>query len=180
MVREGKFIKVDCDELWDTDIDTERKCNVPDQNRYNAINRTEPEIFTDKQGRIGVVGKMNDLRNLLKQVPKGKVIQVKQILQHTKQRYQNKGVQYACPFYGGFWSAELASVERFKLYNKKQTLDEVSPFWRIVDSKGLISPINPEQKTLLEKEGIKLKKLIDKDGDIRYQVIDLEDKIVKL
>jgi len=114
-----------------------------------------------------------DVDNIMKSVPKGKLITTNELRKNLAKKYKTN---IACPLTTGIftWIAAFASEER--LANKKK---DITPYWRTLKSKGEINPKYPggieKQIKLLNDEGFQIY-----NKSSKYYVMNYEDYLVKI
>lgn len=113
-----------------------------------------PNLFTKyettSKGR-GVIASPLEYEDLMKEVPKGKVITIEELKVLLAKKHK---VDYTCPQATGFYinMVAKASKEKEALGSKK-----IIPYWRTLKKNGELNEGYPEgalgQKVLLEEEG---------------------------
>ena len=119
-----------------------------------------------KIGDTVVITPASDVNEIMKKVPKGKVITLKEICEKCAKKHN---ADYCCTLTCGIFTmiAANAAVE----------MKTDVPWWRTLKMNGELNPkFPPGQKKLLEKEGHKLIKKGVKN--IRYFVKDYEKKLI--
>ncbi|PJB08376.1 hypothetical protein CO122_01925 [bacterium (Candidatus Gribaldobacteria) CG_4_9_14_3_um_filter_33_9] len=117
-------------------------------------------------GSVAIPAPM-EVNEIMKKVPKGKLISINQIRQVIAKRHK---ATIGCPITCGIfaWIAANAAEEE-----RKQGKKDITPYWRTLKSDGSLNEKYPSglegQKKLLEKEGHK----IIRKGK-RYLVVDYE------
>lgn len=109
---------------------------------------------------------------LMKRVPKGKLITVEQIRKHLA---KENGADFTDPMTAGIF----VSIAAWASY---QRTTDITPYWRTLKSDGELNPRYPEvimlQKRLLEAEG---HTIISKGSkNIKYYVKNYQDSLVEL
>ncbi len=126
-----------------------------------------------KPGDTMVVPSPLEVDEIMKKVPKGKLITINRIREFLARRH---GTKTACPITTGIFVkiAAWASEERVSLGNR-----DITPYWRTLKKGGLLNEKYPggmeRQKLFLEEEGFE----IVRKGK-RYMVKDYEDFLVDL
>jgi alkylated DNA nucleotide flippase Atl1 len=126
-----------------------------------------------KVGETFAIPRPLDVDEIIKKVPKGKLITVAEIRQKVAEKYK---ATIGCPLTCGIfaWIAAWA-VEEEKTQGKKNT----TPWWRTLKSGGILNEKFPgeisQQKALLQAEGHK----VVKKGK-KYVVLDYEKSLVKI
>jgi len=117
------------------------------------------EKITDKmskrwgEGTVVIPAPM-EVDEMMRKVPEGKVITVNEIRDALAKKH---GATIGCPLTTGIfaWVAANAAEEE-----RKEGKKDVTPYWRILKTGGVINPKYPggieAQKKLLEKEGHKV------------------------
>jgi len=117
-------------------------------------------------GSVAIPAPM-EVNEIMKKVPKGKLISINQIRQVIAKRHK---ATIGCPITCGIfaWIAANAAEEE-----RKQGKKDITPYWRTLKSDGSLNEKYPSglegQKKLLEKEGHK----IIRKGK-KYLVVDYE------
>jgi len=117
-------------------------------------------------GSVAIPAPM-EVNEIMKKVPKGKLISINQIRQVIAKRHK---ATIGCPITCGIfaWIAANAAEE-----DRKQGKKDITPYWRTLKSDGSLNEKYPSglegQKKLLEKEGHK----IIRKGK-KYLVVDYE------
>ena len=120
-----------------------------------------------------VIPAPREVDEIMKKVPKGKLITINQIRLMLAQKHQ---ASIGCPITTGIfaWIAAHAAEEA-KAEGKKR----ITPYWRTLKTGGIINEKYPggvkAQKRLLEQEG---HKIIQKGK--KHIVLDFEKRLVKL
>jgi hypothetical protein len=113
-----------------------------------------------------------EVDELMRKVPKGKVITINEIRAHMSKKYK---ATIGCPITCGIfaWVAAHAAHEAWQAGKKR-----ITPYWRTLKTGGIINEKYPGgvdvQKKLLQKEGHK----IVKKGK-KYLVVDFERHLVR-
>jgi alkylated DNA nucleotide flippase Atl1 len=117
-----------------------------------------------------VITAMGDINAIMKTVPKGKVITLKEICQKLAKQHQ---VQYCCTLTSGIGTMIAA--------NAAEEMDSDVPWWRTLKMQGELNKKFPggleRQKTLLEQEGHTIIQRGIKH--LRYFVQDYEKKLLQ-
>jgi len=113
-----------------------------------------------------------EVDELMKRVPKGKIITINEIRTHVaKKHHATIGCPITCGIFA--WVAAHAAHEAWREGEKR-----ITPYWRTLKTGGVINEKYPGgvevQKKLLKKEGHK----IVKKGK-KYRVVDFEKRLVK-
>jgi alkylated DNA nucleotide flippase Atl1 len=126
-----------------------------------------------KVGDTGVIPAPIEVDEIIKKVPKGKLITINEILREVARRHN---ATIGCPITCGIfaWIAAHAAEE-----DAAERKKDISPYWRTLKASGVIDEKYPggveAQKKLLEEEGHKViqkgKKLV---------VVDFEKYLVRL
>ncbi len=95
-----------------------------------------------------------EINEIIKKVPKGKLITTKQIAQKLTKKHK---VDFTCPLTTGiFISINANAAKQEQLQGKSN----ITPYWRVIKPKGYLYDhhlrIKNPQKKLLEDEGIKV------------------------
>ena len=124
----------------------------------NEPNDKLPTIKRVDAGKWGsgkmVIPQPKDVDELMKKVPKGKVVTINEIRAALTKKYR---ADFACPLTTGIfvWIAAGAADEESSLGKKTYT-----PWWRTLKTGGELNPKYPggiaNQKKLLEQEGHKV------------------------
>ena len=123
-------------------------------------------------GETMVIAPPIDYDELMKKVPKGKLVTPKIIRKAIAKKYN---VDVACPLTCGIF----INIVAWASYQRK---DDITPYWRTIKSDGELNVKYPEaiklQKKLLEEEGHKIiaKGLKNK----KYYVEDFENSLIEL
>lgn len=129
-----------------------------------------------KLGDTVVIPAPIEVDEIMKKVPKGRLITINEIKEALAQKHKKDGATICCPITTGIfaWIAAHAAEEA-KTEGKK----DVTPYWRCLKTNREINPKYPggveAQKRLLEKEG---HKVIQKGK--KYVVADFEKYLVEL
>lgn len=125
------------------------------------------------EGASMVVSTPKEVNQLMKQVPKGKIISITTIREYLAKHYQTT---IACPISTGIFINIAARAAEEMLADGKK---HVTPYWRTLKADGQLNDKYPafpdQQKTLLEAEGF----AIYQKGK-KYFVEDFEKKLFKL
>jgi hypothetical protein len=114
-----------------------------------------------------------EVDELMRKVPKGRVITISEIRAHMAKKYK---ASIGCPITCGIfaWVAAHAAHEAWQSGKKR-----ITPYWRTLKTGGIINEKYPGgvevQKKLLKQEGHK----IAKKGK-KHVVVDFEKRLVKL
>lgn len=124
-------------------------------------------------GETVVIPAPIDVDEVMKKVPKGKLITINEIRQALAKKYKaNMGCPITCGIFA--WIAAHAAEEERKLGKKK-----ITPWWRTLKSDSSLNEKYPGQgsmqKALLEAEG---HKIIQKGK--KYLVADFKKYLVKV
>lgn len=126
-----------------------------------------------KVGDTVVIPAPIEVDEIMKKIPKGKLITINEIRAVLAQKH---GATIGCPITTGIfvWIAANAAEEA-----KTEGRKDITPYWRTLKTTGEINPKYPggvdAQKKLLEKER---HKVIQKGK--KYMVLDFEKYLVKL
>lgn len=140
------------------------------------IVKINPKMANRLKAKIGdtlLIPSPIEVDEIMKKVPKGKLITINEIRQFLARKHN---ATICCPLTTGIfsWIAAYAAEEAKTKGNK-----DITPYWRTLKTGGEINPKYPGgtevQKVLLEKEGHK----IIKKGK-RYFVLGFEKYLVKL
>lgn len=129
-----------------------------------------------KLGDTVVIPAPIEVDEIMKKVPKGKIITISEIKEALAKKHKKDRATICCPITTGIfaWIAAHAAEEA-KTEGKK----DITPYWRTLKTNGEINPKYPggaeAQKKLLEEEG---QKVIQKGK--KYMVLDFEKYLVKL
>jgi len=120
-----------------------------------------------------VIPAPREVNEIMKKVPKGKLITINQIREKLAKRHK---ATIGCPITTGIFASIAA---RAAAEERAEGMKNITPYWRTLKAKGEINEKYPGgidgQKTLLEREGHR----IEKKGK-RSVVIDFEKHLVKL
>jgi len=120
-------------------------------------------------GRTMVVAPKKDYDELIRRIPKGKVLTSNEIRTSIAKKY---GTEITCPLTAGIFTNIVA-------WASYQRETDKTPFWRAIKAKGELNNKFPEyprlQKQLLEEEGLEI---TEKRG--KFFVKDYEDYIGQL
>jgi alkylated DNA nucleotide flippase Atl1 len=120
-----------------------------------------------------VIPAPKEVDEIMKGVPKGKLVTINQIRAHLAQKH---GASIGCPITTGIFASIAArAAEEAATEGKKS----ITPYWRTLKEGGVINEKYPGgvegQKKLLEKEG---HQVIQKGK--KYLVCDFEQHLVRL
>lgn len=126
-----------------------------------------------KAGDRVVLTNPKEVEEIMKKVPKGKLITIREICRKLAQKYK---VDACCTLTTGIFIMTAANAaEEMKKESKKSD----NPYWRTLRAEGVLNEKYPggieTHKELLEKEGYKLIKKGKK-----YQVSDFERYLVRV
>ncbi|MBU1118863.1 MGMT family protein [Patescibacteria group bacterium] len=125
-----------------------------------------------KKGDKVVITLPTEVDEIMKKVPKGKVITLKEISRKLAKKHN---VDYCCTLTGGFFVTTAANAA--KEYEKKGK-KRITPYWRTLKMNGYLNEKYPggleAHRKLLEKEGFN----IVKKGKNKYFVQDFEKYLV--
>ena len=114
-----------------------------------------------------------EVNNIMKKVPKGKVITINEIRKAVAKKHK---ATIGCPITCGIFARIAAGAAEEE---KKKSKKDITPYWRTLKSDGSINEKYPGgiagQKKILEKEGHK----VIKKGK-RYLVVDCQKSLAKL
>lgn len=117
-----------------------------------------------------------EVDEIMKIVPKGKLITINQIRQKLAKKHRTT---IACPITTGIFARIAADAAEEDAAEGKKNITPITPYWRTLKEGGEINPKYPggveNQKKLLEKEG---HKVIQKRK--RYFVDNFEKNMVKI
>lgn len=143
----------------------------------NQPNNKLPQIKRVDAGKWGsgkmVIPHPKDVNQLMRKVPKGKVVTINEIRDALAKKYK---ADFACPLTTGIfcWIAAGAADEESSLGKKN-----ITPWWRTLKTGGELNPKYPggvaNQKKLLQKEGHKVVQRGKK-----YLVFEHEKAIAKI
>jgi hypothetical protein len=123
-----------------------------------------------KPGDSVVITPPIDVDSIMKKVPKGKLITLKEICEKLAKKYQT---QYCCTLTAGIFVNIVA--------NAAEEMKRDVPYWRTIKNDGQLNDKFPEgserQKRLLENEGHTIMKKGRKH--IKYYVKDFEQSLIK-
>ena len=137
------------------------------------IVKLKPEGAQHWGGETMVVPSPLEVDELMKKVPRGKVVTINEIRKALAKKHRT---DIGCPLTSGIfaWIAAHAAEEERGRGEK-----EITPYWRTLKAKGELNPKYPggihQQKTFLENEGFK----IVKKGK-KYLVENYDRKIAKI
>lgn len=125
-----------------------------------------------KAGDKCVLVNPSEVEEIMKKVPKGKLVTIYEICKKLARQYN---VQACCTLTTGIFIMTVANAaEEMKNEGKKND----TPYWRTLKADGFLNEKYPggaeAQKKLLEKEGFK----VVKKGK-RYRVPDYENRLLK-
>lgn len=132
--------------------------------------------FGTKLGDMMVIPAPTEVDEIMKKVPKGKLVTVNEVREALVKKHKRQGVTISCPLTTGIftWIAAHAAEEA-RLEGKKN----ITPYWRTLKTGGVINEKYPGgaegQKKMLEKEGHK----VTQKGK-KYVVVDFEKYLVKI
>jgi len=119
-----------------------------------------------------VIPKPMEVNEIMKKVPKGKLITINQIRKKVARRHK---ATIGCPITCGIFASIAARAAEEKEAEGKKI---ITPYWRTLKEGGVINEKYPGgtegQKRLLEKEGHK----VIKKGK-KYIVVDYQKSLVK-
>ena len=155
------------------------KENTKDFNKQMKDRKDMPKIVEMNEaaakkwgGKTMVIAPPIDYDELMKKVPKGKLITTDTLRKALAKKYQT---DLCCPLTAGIFINLVAWAS----YQRKE---EITPYWRTLKSDGQLNMKYPEaielQKRLLEEEG----HIIMKKGtkNIKYYVKDFEKNLINL
>ena len=120
-------------------------------------------------GSTMVVAPKKDYDELIKQIPKGKLVTTNELRKNIAKKY---GTDITCPLTAGIFTNIVA-------WASYQRSTDITPYWRVVKAKGELNNKFPEYPTLqkqqLEDEGFEI---IEKRG--KFFVKDFEKSIVEI
>jgi hypothetical protein len=117
-----------------------------------------------------------EVDELMKRVPKGKLITINEIREAIARKHNKDGSAIGCPLTTGIfaWIAANAAEEA-----RSEGKKNITPYWRTLKSDGAINEKYPggagAQKALLEKEGHR----VSKKGK-KHLVVDYKKHLAKL
>ncbi|MEO0124456.1 MAG: hypothetical protein ABIL69_10700 [candidate division WOR-3 bacterium] len=126
-----------------------------------------------KPGDSVVLAPHIEVDEIMKIVPKGKLITIKEICEELAEKYKTK---YCCSLIAGISIMTAANAaEEARMKGEKN----ITPYWRTLKVGGVLNEKFPggaeRQKELLEKEGHK----VEKRGK-KYVVVDFEKCLTRL
>jgi hypothetical protein len=124
-------------------------------------------------GENMVVPSPLEVNNIMRKVPKGKLITINELRQALAKKFKT---DIACPLTSGIFSWIAAhAAEEERVIGKK----DITPYWRTLKSGGKLNPKYPggidQQKTFLEDEGHKVIQKCKK-----YVIEDYKEKLAKI
>jgi len=145
-----------------------------------ADNKDLPRVekITDKMSRRWGTGTVvipapKEVDEIMKRVPKGKLITINQIREKLAQKH---GATIGCPITTGIFAYIAANAAEEEAREGEK---DITPYWRTLKTGGVINEKYPggveTQKKLLEKEG---HKVIQKGKN--YIVVDFEKYLVRI
>jgi len=145
-----------------------------------ADNKDLPRVekITDKMSRRWGTGTVvipapKEVDEIMKRVPKGKLITINQIREKLAQKH---GASIGCPITTGIFAYIAANAAEEEAREGEK---DITPYWRTLKTGGVINEKYPggveTQKKLLEKEG---HKVIQKGKN--YIVVDFEKYLVRI
>jgi alkylated DNA nucleotide flippase Atl1 len=144
----------------------EKLNNVNDLPKIIELNEKAQKKFG---GETMAVPKPTDVYEIMKNIPKGKLITISEIRKKISKKYKT---DTSCPFTIGIFTNISA--------NASLELNDNMPYWRTLKSKGELNPKFPNalevQLKLLENEGFKIIKKGIKN--IKYFVKDYDKYLV--
>lgn len=133
------------------------------------VNITDEEGIKKWGGRTMVIAPPLDYNDLMKKIPKGKVITTNEIRKELANKYN---VDITCPLTAGIFIniCAWASFQRDK---------DITPFWRVLKTNGELNLKYPNgveyQKKILESEGFTI--ISKGKKNIKYYVKDFEKNL---
>lgn len=132
-----------------------------------------PEEAKHWGGRTVVIARPLDVDELVRTVPKGKLVTMAQIRARLAKKY---GAETACPLTTGIFVRIVAEVaEEDRTLGKKR----IAPYWRVIKSDGGMNEKYPcgakGQAGILHAEGHKLSAATGKRAP---RILDFKDKLV--
>ncbi len=145
-----------------------------------ADNKDLPRVekITDKMSRRWGAGTVvipapKEVDEIMKRVPKGKLITINQIREKLAQKH---GASIGCPITTGIFAYIAANAAEEEAREGEK---DITPYWRTLKTGGVINEKYPGgvevQRKLLEKEG---HKVIQKGKN--YIVVDFEKYLVRI
>lgn len=141
--------------------------------KVEKVTSEKMERWGAKIGDTFVIPAPIDVDEVMKKVPKGKLITVAEIRESLAKKYKT---DMACPLTSGIfaWIAAWASEEE-----KTQGKKNITPWWRTLKSGGILNEKFPgeinQQKALLQTEG---HRVVQKGK--KYIIEDYERSLVKV
>jgi len=129
-----------------------------------------------KLGDTVVIPAPIEVDEIMKKVPKGRLITINEIKEALAQKHKKNRATIGCPITTGIfaWIAAHAAEE-----SRAEGKKDITPYWRTLKTSGEINPRYPggveAQKKLLEEEG---HKVIQKGK--KFIVADFERHLVNL
>lgn len=135
---------------------------------YNAVHKMGAE-----EGDDIVLVNPSEVVELMKKIPRGKIITIVEICREIAKKYKVKG---CCSLTTGIFIMVAANATEESL---EEGRDLNIPYWRTLKAGGFLNEKYPggqeSQKKLLEKEGFKI---ISRGK--RYQVVDFKKYVAEL
>lgn len=126
-----------------------------------------------KIGDTVVIPAPIEVDEIMKKIPKGKLVTINQIREKLAQKH---GATFGCPITTGIFARIAAEVADEDVREGKK---DITPYWRTLKAGGVINEKYPGgvegQKKLLEKEGHKIMQKAKK-----YVVVDFEKYLTEL
>ena len=133
---------------------------------------TDPKGIKKWGGETMVIAPPLDYDEIMKKIPKGKVITTNEIRKYIALK---NNVDITCPLTAGIF----INICAWASYQRK---DNITPFWRILKANGELNLKYPEsydfQIEMLEKEGHTI--ITKGHTNIKYYVKDYENSLYKL
>jgi len=140
---------------------------------------TKPKVVDDPKGRGRMlVPTPLMVDSLIRRVPRGRLITVDQIREKLAKDF---GADFTCPLATGWFLRISAEAAEEDLAVRGKSLDEITPYWRVVKRDGRLNEKFPggveRQAQRLREEGFTV---VAGDGRRPPRVKDYEKFLVKL
>ena len=125
-----------------------------DKKDLPKVVKLNPEAATKWGGETMVVPSPEEVNDLMKKVPRGKVVTINEIRKALAKKHKT---DLGCPLTSGIfaWIAAHAAEEE-----RGKGMENITPYWRTLKAKGELNPKYPggihQQKTFLENEGFRV------------------------
>lgn len=125
-----------------------------DKKDLPKVVKLNPEAAAKWGGKTMVVPSPMEVDELMKKVPRGKVVTINEIRKALAKKHKT---ELGCPLTSGIfaWIAAHAAEEE-----RGKGVENITPYWRTLKAKGELNPKYPggihQQKTFLENEGFRV------------------------